>query len=60
MKGSAGEGLLYVLGEDVSLWGYCDASYGSDPETRRGRSGHVLISGELQLAGEASSKRWWL
>ena len=45
VKNSAGEGLLYVLGEDVSLWGYCDASYGSDPETRRGRSGHVLISG---------------
>ena len=35
VKGSVGDGLLYVCGEDVALWGYGDATYGSDPETRR-------------------------
>ena len=38
VKGSAGDGPLYVCGEDVALWGYSDATYSSDPETRRGSS----------------------
>ena len=42
VKGSAGEGLLYTYGEDVALWGYSDASYGNDSETKRGRSGFVI------------------
>ena len=34
VKGTAGEGLGYSLGEDLALWGYSDASYGSDQETK--------------------------
>ena len=45
VKGSDGDGLLYVCREDVALWGHSDVSYSSDPETRRGRSGFVMMSG---------------
>ena len=34
--GSAGDGLHYCKVEDVELWGYTDARYGSDLETKRG------------------------
>ena len=44
LKGSAEEGLSYSLGEDVAVWGYSDASYGSDEESKRGRSGYVFMS----------------
>ena len=45
MKGSAGERIFYVFGEDVAPWAYSDASYGKDPETKRGRSGFFMMSG---------------
>ena len=45
IKGTVGEGLAYSPGEDVAVWGYSDASYGSDNETKRGRSGFVFMSG---------------
>ena len=44
LKGTAEEGLSYSPGEDVAVWGYSDASYGSDEETKRGRSGYVYMS----------------
>ena len=50
VKGSAGEGLLYAYGEDVALWGYSDASYGNDSETKRGRSGFVMMSGGAAIS----------
>ena len=39
VKGTAGEGLGYSPGEELAAWGYSDASYGSDRETKKGRSG---------------------
>ena len=50
VKGSAGDGLLYGKGEEVGLWGYSDASYGSDPETKRGRSGFIMMSGGAAIS----------
>ena len=44
VKGTAGEGLGYSPGEDLAAWGYSDASYGSDQETKKGRSGYVFLS----------------
>ena len=50
VKGSSGDGLLYICGEDVALWGYSDASYGNDQETKRGRSGFVMMSGGAAIS----------
>ena len=49
VKGTIGEGLGYSPGEDVAVWGYIDASYGSDVETKRGRSGYVFLSGGVAI-----------
>ena len=45
VKGTAGEALGYNPEEDVVVWGCSDASCGSDDETKRGRSGFVVMSG---------------
>lgn len=45
VKGVARDGLLYCKGEDLELWGYCDATFSNDYETKRGRSRFVMISG---------------
>ena len=50
VKGSTGDGLLYGKGEDVGLWGYGDASYGSDLETKRKRSGFEMMSGGAAIS----------
>ena len=50
VKGTVGEGLGYNLGEDVAVWGYSDASYGSDAESMRGRSGYVFLSGGAAIS----------
>ena len=33
-----------MYGEDVAIWGYSNASYGNDSETKKGRSGFVMMS----------------
>lgn len=43
VKGTLGEGLGYSLREDIAVWGYIDASYGSD--AKKGRCGYVFLSG---------------
>ena len=45
VKGIAGEGLGYSPGEEIAVWGYSDASYGSNVETKKGRYGFVFMSG---------------
>ena len=45
VKGTSGEGLGYSPGEEIAVWGYSDASYGSDEETKKGRSGYFFMSG---------------
>ena len=42
-KGTIGEGLGYTLGEDIVVWGYNNAGYGSDAD--KGRCGYVFLSG---------------
>ena len=44
-RGIIGDRVLYGKGEDVWLWECSDASYGSDPETKRGRCGFVMMCG---------------
>ena len=45
LKGTVGEGIAYSPGEEIAVWGYSDASDGSDNKTKRGRSGFVFMSG---------------
>jgi hypothetical protein len=42
LKGTTHFGLKYSSGGDGKLVGYCDSSYGSDPEDRRGTTGLVF------------------
>ena len=44
LVGTIDEGLFYGKDEEVEVWSYTDASYGSDMETKRGRSGYVFMS----------------
>ena len=57
VKGTAGEGLGYSPREDLAVWGYSDASYGSDQETKKGRSGYVFLSAGAAVSW--GSKLWW-
>ena len=50
VKVIGGYGLLYGKGEEVGLWGYSDASYGCDRDTKRGRSGFVMMSGGAAIS----------
>ena len=50
VKGTFGEGLGYSPGEDLAVGGYSDANYGSDVETKRGRSGYVFLSGGAAIS----------
>ena len=45
LSGSAGLGLLYKRGESKDLWGYVDASHTSCPDTGKGRTAYVFMSG---------------
>ena len=45
LSGTAGVGLMYKRGASKDLWGYVDASHTSCPDTGKGRSAYVLISG---------------
>ena len=42
-RGQLGKGLGTAHGEEIEIWGYSDASYGSDEETKKGRSGYVFM-----------------
>lgn len=44
LQGTSGEGLIYRKGESTRLWGYCDASYLTCPDTGRCRGGYVFLS----------------
>ena len=50
VKDSDGDGIFNNLGENVELWVYSDASYGSDSETKRGRSRFVTMSGRAAIS----------
>ena len=34
----------------MAVWGYSDASYGSDQETKKGRSGYVFLSAGVAIS----------
>lgn len=56
-----GKGLGYSLGEDLAMVGYSDASYGSDLESMRGRSGYVFSSaGQTISSGSKLLDVVWL
>ena len=44
LKGTSGEGICYRRGEPTTLWGYCDASHLTCPDTGRSRGGYVFLS----------------
>lgn len=50
VQGTSGEGLVHERRGSTQLWGHCDASFLTCPDTRRCRWAYVFIS-----AGEAFS-----
>lgn len=44
LQGTSGEGLVYKKGESTQLWGYCDASFLTCPDTSRCRGAYVFMS----------------
>ena len=44
LKGTSGEGICYKGGQPTTLWGYCDASHLTCPDTGRSRGGYVFLS----------------
>ncbi|KAL7125651.1 hypothetical protein ABFS83_14G131000 [Erythranthe nasuta] len=45
VKTTLGHGILYKKGGDCKLFGYCDADYAGDHDTRRSTTGYVFILG---------------
>ena len=50
LKGTSGEGIIYKKGVSTALWGYCDSSHLTCPDTARSRAAFVML-----LAGGAVS-----
>lgn len=44
VRGTGSEGLVYRHGASISLWGFCDASHFTCPDTGRSRAAFVLMS----------------
>ena len=44
LQGTSGEGLCFKKGVSTALWGYCDSSHLSCPDTSRSRAAFVMIS----------------
>ena len=44
LQGTSGEGICYRKGQPTTLWGYCDASHLTCPDTARSRGGYVFLS----------------
>ena len=44
LQGTNGEGLCYRKGVSTHLWGYCDASHLTCPDTGRSRAGFVFMA----------------
>ena len=60
LQGTSGEGLCYKKGVSTALWGYCDSSHLTCPDTSRSRAAFVMISAggpvswQSKLLGNAS------
>ena len=60
LQGTSGEGLCYKKGVSTELWGYCDSSHLTCPDTSRSRAAFVMmsaggaISWQSKLLGNAS------
>ena len=44
LRGTSREGLCYRKGVSTQLWGYCDSSHLTCPDTGRSRVGYVFLS----------------
>ena len=60
LHGTSGEGLCFRKGVSTALWGYCDSSHLTCPDTSRSRAAFVMISAggpvswQSKLLGNAS------
>lgn len=60
LQGTSGEGLCFRKGVSTKLWGYCDSSHLTCPDTGRSRAGYVFLSAggaiswQSKLVGNAS------
>lgn len=60
LQGTSGEGICYRKGVSTKLWGYCDSSHLTCPDTGRSRAGYVFLSAggaiswQSKLVGNAS------
>ena len=60
LQGTVSEGLCFRKGVSTQLWGYCDASHLTCPDTGRSRAGYVFLSAggaiswQSKLVGNAS------
>ena len=60
LQGTSGEGLCYKKDVSTALWGYCDSSHLTCPDTSRSRAAFVILSAggavswQSKLLGNAS------
>ena len=60
LQGTSGEGLCFRKGVSTKLWGYCDSSHLTCPDTSRSRAAYVFLSAggaiswQSKLVGNAS------
>ena len=67
LQGTSGEGLCFKKGVSTALWGYCDSSHLTCPNTSRSHAAFVMISAggpvswQSKLLGNASlsSRESW-
>ena len=52
-KGTSGEGLCYKKGVSTQLWGYCDASHLTCPDTGRSRAAFVFLSARAAISWQS-------
>ena len=60
LQGTSGEGICFKKGVSTALWGYCDSSHLTCPDTSRSRAAFVILSAggpvswQSKLLGNAS------
>ena len=57
MKGTVDRKLIYKFGAPLTLYGFCDASYGNCIDTRRSFSGYVFQLGGSCISWKSRKQR---